>query len=187
MNSFFPDWKNAKTKKSCSVLTNEHLTGILRIATSSVAANVDFLCTKKHCQILHWCIKAVDALKQGAWFHLRFEQILKEERAINIEMSALERHVESWSQPENATDNIAKPQKSHVPLSSARDVMQDLPPEVAALEVIDRCQTLSVLAFCNVVFPFFRYLPYSSIFSRFEFQWIVAYGSDIRSDYWRSK
>lgn len=63
-----------------------------------------------------------------------FEQILKEERAINIEMSALERHVESWSQPENATDNIAKPQKSHVPLSSARDVTQDLPPEVAALE-----------------------------------------------------
>lgn len=49
---FFSRLKNVKIKTR-SVLTNDHLSGILRIATSTVAADIEFLCKQKQCQISH--------------------------------------------------------------------------------------------------------------------------------------
>uniref|UniRef100_H2ZV75 HAT C-terminal dimerisation domain-containing protein n=1 Tax=Latimeria chalumnae TaxID=7897 RepID=H2ZV75_LATCH len=46
----FSRMKNVKTK-SRSLLTDGHLSGILRIATSSVRADIDYLCKQKECQI----------------------------------------------------------------------------------------------------------------------------------------
>ena len=49
---FFSRMKNVKTHTK-SKLTDEHLTGILRIATSSVPADIDHLCKQKQCQTSH--------------------------------------------------------------------------------------------------------------------------------------
>ncbi|KYO31248.1 general transcription factor II-I repeat domain-containing protein 2A isoform B [Alligator mississippiensis] len=48
----FSRMKNIKTK-STLVLTDGHLPGILRIATSSVPADIDKLCKQKQCQVSH--------------------------------------------------------------------------------------------------------------------------------------
>jgi len=48
----FSRMKNTKSK-SRSLLSDEHLVGSLRIATSTVAADVDYLCKQKQCQISH--------------------------------------------------------------------------------------------------------------------------------------
>ena len=48
----FSRMKNIKTK-SRSLLTDGHLSGILCIATSSVRADIDYLCKQKQCQISH--------------------------------------------------------------------------------------------------------------------------------------
>jgi len=52
VNSFYSGLKNVKAKTR-SVLTDEHFSGIHRIAASTVAADVDFLCKQKQCQISH--------------------------------------------------------------------------------------------------------------------------------------
>ena len=44
--------KNAKSKLR-SLLTDEHLAASLRIATSTVGADIDYLCKQKQCQISH--------------------------------------------------------------------------------------------------------------------------------------
>ena len=49
---FFSRMKNVKTHTK-SKLTDEHLTGILRIATSSVPADIDHLCKQKQRQTSH--------------------------------------------------------------------------------------------------------------------------------------
>lgn len=67
----------------------------------------------------------------------RFEQLLKDERLVSLELSTLEKHIESWSQSDSAADGVVKSHRPPVPLSSARDVTVDLPPEVAAFEVLD--------------------------------------------------
>ena len=48
----FSRMKSAKTK-SRSLLTDEHLTASLRIATSNVGADIEYLHKHKHCQISH--------------------------------------------------------------------------------------------------------------------------------------
>lgn len=68
---------------------------------------------------------------------IRFEQLLKDERLVSMELSTLEKHIESWSQSDSAADGITKSHRPPVPLSSARDITVDLPPEVAAFEVLD--------------------------------------------------
>ena len=44
--------KNVKSKSS-SLLTDKHLSGVLRITTSSTRADIDTLCKQKQCQISH--------------------------------------------------------------------------------------------------------------------------------------
>ena len=51
-DSNFSKNENVKTHTR-SKLTDEHLTGILRIATSSVPADIDYLCKQKQCQTFH--------------------------------------------------------------------------------------------------------------------------------------
>ena len=48
----FSMMKNVKSK-SRSLLTDNHLSGVLRIATSSTRADIDTLCKQKQCQISH--------------------------------------------------------------------------------------------------------------------------------------
>jgi len=48
----FSKMTNIKTK-SRSVLTNGHLTGLLRISTSTVDADIDYMCKQKQCQLSH--------------------------------------------------------------------------------------------------------------------------------------
>lgn len=48
----FSRMKNIKTK-SRSVLTDRHLSAIVHIATSTVRANIDYLCKQNQCHISH--------------------------------------------------------------------------------------------------------------------------------------
>ena len=52
MRTAFSRMKHGKSKSS-SLISDEHLTGILRIATSTVGANTDDICKQKQCQISH--------------------------------------------------------------------------------------------------------------------------------------
>lgn len=59
---------------------------------------------------------------------------MREERTTSQEISAIEKKLEAWAQ---AGPAIVEPTsaRSRKPLTSARDVTKDLPPEVAAFEV----------------------------------------------------
>ncbi|XP_074650032.1 coiled-coil domain-containing protein 112-like [Tubulanus polymorphus] len=62
---------------------------------------------------------------------LRYDELMTDERTTALEVSALEKRIETWSilpVPEPLKTNRSKP------LTSARDVTKDLPPAVAAFE-----------------------------------------------------
>ncbi|XP_022100842.1 coiled-coil domain-containing protein 112-like [Acanthaster planci] len=61
-----------------------------------------------------------------------YEDLMREEQMLNQEVTALEKRLESWAQapPITIETKTSKPK----PVSSARNVMADLPPEVSAFE-----------------------------------------------------
>ncbi|XP_076443342.1 coiled-coil domain-containing protein 112-like [Babylonia areolata] len=65
----------------------------------------------------------------------KYEELLRGERTLGQDLQALERKFETWTQTANdsaiVTHRSASTQR---PLSTARDVTKDLPPEVAAFE-----------------------------------------------------
>jgi hypothetical protein len=64
----------------------------------------------------------------------RFDDLLKDERIVSQELTALEKRFEAWNQIQPVEIDPPRSARSKPPIS-ARDVMKDLPPEVAALEV----------------------------------------------------
>ncbi|KAK7480009.1 hypothetical protein BaRGS_00028742 [Batillaria attramentaria] len=65
----------------------------------------------------------------------KYEELLREERTIHQELTALERKFEAWSQVASDPPPLShRTAASHKPLASARDITKDLPPEVAAFE-----------------------------------------------------
>ena len=63
----------------------------------------------------------------------RYEEILLEERTTWLEIQALEKKFDTWSQVTGDTSTTKH--TTSKPLASARDITKDLPPEVAAFEV----------------------------------------------------
>lgn len=62
--------------------------------------------------------------------------MLLEERTASLEIQALEKKFDSWSQLANDSSLTKQAVGQRKPLASARDITKDLPPEVAAFEVI---------------------------------------------------
>ncbi|XP_064621035.1 coiled-coil domain-containing protein 112-like [Lineus longissimus] len=63
----------------------------------------------------------------------KFDDLLKDERIVSQELTALEKRFETWNQIQPL--EIDPPRSARPkPPTSARDVLKDLPPEVAALE-----------------------------------------------------
>ncbi|XP_052795375.1 coiled-coil domain-containing protein 112-like [Mya arenaria] len=63
----------------------------------------------------------------------QYEAMLLEERTTELEVQALEKKFDSWTQLAAATPSNTRPGQ-HKPLATARDVTKDLPPEVATFE-----------------------------------------------------
>ncbi|XP_071794451.1 coiled-coil domain-containing protein 112-like [Asterias amurensis] len=61
-----------------------------------------------------------------------YEELFREEQTLSQEVTALEKRLESWAQAPPVT--IQTKQTKPKPVSSARNVIADLPPEVAAFE-----------------------------------------------------
>ena len=64
--------------------------------------------------------------------------MLLEERTAALEIQALEKKFDSWSQLGNDSSLMKQGGGTRKPLASARDITKDLPPEVAAFEVGNR-------------------------------------------------
>ncbi|KAL4228235.1 hypothetical protein ACF0H5_013668 [Mactra antiquata] len=64
----------------------------------------------------------------------QYEAMLLEERTSWLEIQALEKKFDSWSQLSDDSSFMKKPKGGNKPLASARDITKDLPPEVAAFE-----------------------------------------------------
>lgn len=62
--------------------------------------------------------------------------MLLEERTASLEIQALEKKFDSWLQLANDSSLTKQAAGQRKPLASARDITKDLPPEVAAFEVI---------------------------------------------------
>ena len=76
--------------------------------------------------------------------YYRFEDLVREERIVQQEISALDKKFDSWAQL-GAAKSVDR--KKPAPMLSSRDVTKDLPPEVAAFEV--RSKYLSIVCKCN--------------------------------------
>ena len=63
-----------------------------------------------------------------------YEELMKEENILNQEITTLEKRLESWAQAPPITIETKTTGKTK-PVSSARSVVADLPPDVAAFEV----------------------------------------------------
>ena len=70
---------------------------------------------------------------------------MKEEHILNQEINTLEKRIDSWAQapPVTIETKTSKPK----PLPSARNVMTDLPPDVAAFEVVICALETVILAY----------------------------------------
>ena len=64
-----------------------------------------------------------------------YEVLIKEEKSTFLEIQALEKKYESWAKVELQVQRTGVPAVTKKPLSSARDVTVDLPPEVAKFDV----------------------------------------------------
>ncbi|XP_060572302.1 coiled-coil domain-containing protein 112-like [Ruditapes philippinarum] len=64
----------------------------------------------------------------------QYESMLLEERTSWLEIQALEKKFDSWSQIGNDSTLTKRNTSASKPLASARDITKDLPPEVAAFE-----------------------------------------------------
>lgn len=73
--------------------------------------------------------------------------MLLEERTSWLEIQALEKKFDSWSQVANDSSLSKRNTSASKPLASARDITKDLPPEVAAFEVKEICLTFLILCF----------------------------------------
>ncbi|XP_077989462.1 coiled-coil domain-containing protein 112-like [Glandiceps talaboti] len=64
-----------------------------------------------------------------------YEHLIREELTVSQEVTALEKRFEAWSKiPSIAVDSKAPSTSRSKPLSSARSILTDMPPEVAAFE-----------------------------------------------------
>lgn len=61
--------------------------------------------------------------------------MLLEERTTALEIQALEKKFDSWSQLSSDASLTRQTDRQQKPLTSARDITKDLPPEVATFEV----------------------------------------------------
>ena len=74
-------------------------------------------------------------LAKAILFYDRFEELMRTERGLDQELQALERKFEAWAQAKDVSLPSTRSEVSRKPLSTARDVTKDLPPEVATFEV----------------------------------------------------
>ncbi|XP_052283172.1 coiled-coil domain-containing protein 112-like isoform X2 [Dreissena polymorpha] len=75
----------------------------------------------------------INAFKEQQRKH--YESMLLEERTGWLEIQALEKKFDSWSQLGAAVDDSSRARSApHKPLATDRDITKDLPPEVAAFE-----------------------------------------------------
>jgi len=85
--------------------------------------------------------------------NVRFNELMTEERLLSQEVEALDRRFDSWSLTAAAADAVnptldgaKKIHQKSAALPSSRDVIIDLPPDVAAFEVTVACHMIRVHA-----------------------------------------
>jgi hypothetical protein len=69
----------------------------------------------------------------------RFDELAREERILSQEVEALDKRFDTWLLPGGGPAILTDGAKSQRILPSSRDITADLPPEVAAFEVLTVC------------------------------------------------